>query len=172
MSIGRLRQVDALFRQEDAHAPRVRGGVGGAVEDHAGWLRLLWRRHARPGAARAPSAGRVDRSPRCRYRRAMVLTGLPERVVVTGGDSGYFPLIEELCASLRAFRDAPAAGPRGDRRRPDGGGEGPPRRPLRRADPGGRLGIRHPRSPHPRPRAPEGADQPHLPRTSTCPTPS
>ena len=40
----------------------------------------------------------------------MVITGLPERVVVPGGDSGYFPLIEELCASLRAFRDEAALG--------------------------------------------------------------
>jgi hypothetical protein len=40
----------------------------------------------------------------------MVITGLPERVVVTGGDSGYFPLIEELCASVRSFRDATALG--------------------------------------------------------------
>lgn len=40
----------------------------------------------------------------------MVITGLPERVVVTGGDSGYFPLIDELCASVRAHRDAALLG--------------------------------------------------------------
>ena len=38
------------------------------------------------------------------------LRGTPTRVVVTGGDSGYFPLIDELCASIRAFREAPALG--------------------------------------------------------------
>ena len=32
----------------------------------------------------------------------------PGRVVVTGGDDGYFPLVDELCASIRAFRDAAA----------------------------------------------------------------
>ena len=31
-------------------------------------------------------------------------------VVVTGGDANYFPLIEELCASVRGFRDADAMG--------------------------------------------------------------
>ena len=40
----------------------------------------------------------------------MVITGLPERVVVTGGDSGYFPLIDELCASVRAFREEKTLG--------------------------------------------------------------
>ena len=35
---------------------------------------------------------------------------MTERVVVTGGDAGYFPLIEELAQSLRAFRDARALG--------------------------------------------------------------
>ncbi len=35
---------------------------------------------------------------------------MTERVVVTGGDAGYFPLIEELAQSLRAFRDAQALG--------------------------------------------------------------
>ena len=40
----------------------------------------------------------------------MVITGLPERVVVTGGDSGYFPLIDELCASVRSHHDARALG--------------------------------------------------------------
>ena len=35
---------------------------------------------------------------------------MTERVVVTGGDAGYFPLIEELAQSLRAFRDAHALG--------------------------------------------------------------
>lgn len=28
------------------------------------------------------------------------------RVVVSGGDAGYFPLVDELCASIRAFHDA------------------------------------------------------------------
>ena len=32
----------------------------------------------------------------------------PGRVVVTGGDAGYFPLVDELCASIRSFRDAQA----------------------------------------------------------------
>jgi hypothetical protein len=36
----------------------------------------------------------------------MALTGTPARVVVTGGDAGYFPLIDELCASVRASRAA------------------------------------------------------------------
>ena len=35
---------------------------------------------------------------------------MTERVVVTGGDAGYFPLIKELAQSLRAFRDAQALG--------------------------------------------------------------
>ncbi|MBE7218101.1 MAG: glycosyl transferase [Caulobacteraceae bacterium] len=30
--------------------------------------------------------------------------------IVTGGDAGYFPLIDELCASVRAARDADAVG--------------------------------------------------------------
>lgn len=34
--------------------------------------------------------------------------GRTGRVVVTGGDAGYFPLVDELCASVRAFRDASA----------------------------------------------------------------
>ena len=29
-------------------------------------------------------------------------------VVVTGGDAGYFPLVDELCASIRAFKPADA----------------------------------------------------------------
>jgi len=40
----------------------------------------------------------------------MVITGLPERVVVTGGDSGYFPLIDELCASVRGHREEASLG--------------------------------------------------------------
>ena len=35
---------------------------------------------------------------------------MSRRVVVTGGNAGYFPLIEELAQSLRAFRDAQALG--------------------------------------------------------------
>ena len=35
---------------------------------------------------------------------------MPEHVIVTGGDAAYFPLIDELCASVRAFRDAQALG--------------------------------------------------------------
>lgn len=35
---------------------------------------------------------------------------LPARVVVTGGDAGYFPLIEDLAASIRAFRSADELG--------------------------------------------------------------
>ncbi len=31
-------------------------------------------------------------------------------VVVTGGDAGYFPLVDELCASVRAFKDAEQVG--------------------------------------------------------------
>ena len=33
-------------------------------------------------------------------------TARPGRVIVTGGDAGYFALVDELCASVRAFRDA------------------------------------------------------------------
>ena len=33
-----------------------------------------------------------------------------ERVIVTGGDAKYFPLIEDLCESVRAQRDAAAMG--------------------------------------------------------------
>ena len=35
---------------------------------------------------------------------------MPERVIVTGGDAAYFPLVDELCASVRASRDADALG--------------------------------------------------------------
>ena len=34
----------------------------------------------------------------------------PSAVVVTGGDAGYFPLVDELCASVRAFKGADAVG--------------------------------------------------------------
>ncbi|MBU6371747.1 MAG: glycosyl transferase [Alphaproteobacteria bacterium] len=35
---------------------------------------------------------------------------MAERVIVTGGDAKYFPLIEDLCESVRAQRDAVAMG--------------------------------------------------------------
>jgi hypothetical protein len=35
---------------------------------------------------------------------------MAERVIVTGGDAKYFPLIEDLCESVRAQRDAKAMG--------------------------------------------------------------
>ena len=35
---------------------------------------------------------------------------MPERVIATGGDAAYFPLVDELCASVRAARDADALG--------------------------------------------------------------
>jgi hypothetical protein len=35
---------------------------------------------------------------------------MAERVIVTGGDAKYFPLIEDLCESVRAQRDAAAMG--------------------------------------------------------------
>jgi hypothetical protein len=35
---------------------------------------------------------------------------MTERTVVTGGDAKYFPLIDELCASVRYFRDASQMG--------------------------------------------------------------
>ncbi len=35
---------------------------------------------------------------------------MPATHVVTGGDAGYFPLIDELCASVRAAREAQALG--------------------------------------------------------------
>lgn len=39
-----------------------------------------------------------------------LVSQMPERTIVTGGDSGYFPLIDELCASARAFRTADQLG--------------------------------------------------------------
>ena len=38
------------------------------------------------------------------------MSARPADIVVTGGDAGYFPLVEELCASVRAFRGASALG--------------------------------------------------------------
>ncbi len=35
---------------------------------------------------------------------------MPERVIVTGGDAAYFPLLDELCASVRSFRTADELG--------------------------------------------------------------
>lgn len=35
---------------------------------------------------------------------------MPSTTIVTGGDAGYFPLIDELCASVRAARDVQALG--------------------------------------------------------------
>ena len=50
------------------------------------------------------SAYRVTTLIACRNRR------MTKRTIVTGGDANYFPLIEELCASVRYFRDAAAMG--------------------------------------------------------------
>ena len=35
---------------------------------------------------------------------------MPDRVIVTGGDAGYFDMIDELCASVRRFRSAEQLG--------------------------------------------------------------
>ena len=70
-----------------------------------------------PGPSRQISSDKLERLTlgcASAYRTATRIAGkdrpMSRRTVVTGGDANYFPLIEELCASVRHFRDATALG--------------------------------------------------------------
>ena len=101
------------------------GGLGAHGRRRRGAERRPWPpRHAlaprsallasglRPGAPRRGGAP-LDHDPHARPTRGRgpsVSASGSGAVVVTGGDAGYFPLVDELCASVRAFKAADAVG--------------------------------------------------------------